>query len=105
MVLHSFLGILGSQSFDIAEDGARIFAGVIIEELYGPANDIYAIGKAGAVPGDVIKSLDGVKIKTLDQLITILRSRRAGEEITLEILRADKIIILMFELDLRPSDI
>ena len=105
MVLHSFLGILGSQSFDIAEDGARIFAGVIIEELYGPANDIYAIGKAGAVPGDVIKSLDGVKIKTLDQLITILRSRRAGEEITLEILRADEIIILMFELDLRPSDI
>ena len=105
MVLHSFLGILGSQSFDIAEDGARIFAGVIIEELYGPANDIYAIGKAGAVPGDVIKSLDGVKIKTLDQLITILRSRRAGEEITLEILRADEIIILIFELDLRPSDI
>ena len=104
-VLHSFLGILGSQNFDTAEDGARIFAGVKIEELYGPANDIYAIGKAGAIPGDIIKSLDGVKIKTLDQLITILRSRRAGEEISLEILRDDETIILMFELDLRPSDI
>ena len=104
-VLHSFLGILGSQNFDTAEDGARIFAGVKIEELYGPANDVYAIGKAGAIPGDIIKSLDGVKIKTLDQLITILRSRRAGEEISLEILRDGETIILMFELDLRPSDI
>ena len=104
-VLHSFLGILGSQSYDIAKDGARIFAGVKIEELYGPANDIYAIGKAGAVPGDIIKSLDGTKIKTLDQLITILRSKRAGQEITLEILRDSELIILMFKLDLRPSDI
>ena len=105
MVLHSFLGILGSQNFDIAEDGARIFAGVKIEELYGPANDVYAIGKAGAIPGDIIKSLDGREIRTLDQLITILRGRRAGEEVTIEILRDGEMIKLIFELDLRPSDI
>ena len=105
MVLHSFLGILGSQNFDIAEDGARIFAGVKIEELYGPANDVYAIGKAGAIPGDIIKSLDGKKIRTLDQLITILRHRRAGEQVTIEILRDGEMIKLIFELDLRPSDI
>ena len=56
-VLHAFLGILGAQYFEVADDGARIFSGVVIEELYGPANDIYAIGKAGALPGDVIKKL------------------------------------------------
>ena len=105
MVSHSFLGILGSQSYDIAKDGARIFAGVKIEELYGPAYDMYAIGKAGAAPGDIIKSLDGANIKTLDQLITILRSKRAGQEITLEILRDSELIILIFKLDLRPSDL
>ncbi len=104
-VLHSFLGILGSQNFDTAEDGARIFAGVKIEELYGPANDVYAIGKAGALPGDIIRSLDGTKIKTLDQLITLLRARRAGEKVTIEILRGEEVIELVFELDLRPSDI
>ena len=104
-VLHSFLGILGSQNFDVAEDGARIFAGVKIEELYGPANDVYAIGKAGALPGDIIKSLDGRELRTLDQLITMLRSKRAGEQVKIEILRDGEIIILMFELDLRPSDI
>ncbi len=104
-VLHSFLGILGSQNFDTAEDGARIFAGVKIEELYGPANDVYAIGKAGALPGDIIRSLDGTRIKTLDQLITLLRARRAGEKVTIEILRGEEVIELIFELDLRPSDI
>ena len=104
-VLHSFLGILGTQNFDAAEDGARIFAGVKIEELYGPANDVYAIGKAGALPGDIIRSLDGTKIKTLDQLITLLRARRAGEKVTIEILRGEEVIELVFELDLRPSDI
>ena len=54
-ILHAFLGILGAQHFDIAEDGARVFSGVFIQELYGPGGEIFAIGKAGALPGDVIK--------------------------------------------------
>ena len=103
-VLHAFLGILGAQYFEVADDGARIFAGVVIEELYGPANDIYAIGKAGALPGDVIKKINDINITTLDQLITILRSKRAGDRIIVEILRGANTIILDFTLDLRPSD-
>ena len=104
-VLHAFLGILGAQYFEVADDGARIFSGVVIEELYGPANDIYAIGKAGALPGDVIKKINDINITTLDQLITILRSKRAGDPITVEILRGANAIILDFTLDLRPSDV
>ena len=104
-VLHAFLGILGAQYFEVADDGARIFSGVVIEELYGPANDIYAIGKAGALPGDVIKKINDKNITTLDQLITILRSKRAGDPITVEILRGANTIILDFTLDLRPSDV
>ena len=104
-VLHAFLGILGAQYFEVAEDGARIFSGVLIEELYGPANDIYAIGKAGALPGDVIKKINDIDISTLDQLITILRNKRAGDAITVEILRSGNTIILDFTLDLRPSDV
>lgn len=104
-VLHAFLGILGAQYFEVADDGARIFSGVVIEELYGPANDIYAIGKAGALPGDVIKKINDINITTLDQLITILRSKRAGDRITVEILRGANTIILDFTLDLRPSDV
>ena len=104
-VYHSFLGILGAQHFEVAEDGARIFSGVVIQELYGPANDIYAIGKAGALPGDIIKKVNGKNIKTLDGLISLLRSKKAGDEISIEITRNGQAIILEFLLDLRPSDV
>ncbi len=104
-VLHAFLGILGAQYFEVAEDGARVFSGVYIEELYGPSNDMYAIGKAGALPGDIIKKVNENSVKTLDQLITILRSMRAEDPITIEILRDGNSLVLEFQLDLRPSDI
>ena len=104
-VLHAFLGILGAQYFEVADDGARIFSGVVIEELYGPADDIYAIGKAGALSGDVIKKVNDIDITTLYQLISILRNKRAGDAITVEILRGENIITLDFTLDLRPSDV
>ena len=104
-VFHAFLGILGAQYFEVAEDGARIFSGVYIEELYGATNDMYAIGKAGALPGDIIKKIDNKTVKTLDQLITILRRMRAEDEVKIEILRDGNTITLEFKLDLRPSDI
>ena len=104
-VYHAFLGILGAQHYEGAEDGAIIFSGVKIQELYGPANDIYAIGKAGAMPGDIIKKVNGKNIKTLDGLITLLRSKKAGDEISIEITRNDQVITLEFLLDLRPSDV
>ena len=104
-VFHAFLGILGAQYFEVAEDGARIFSGVYIEELYGATNDMYAIGKAGALPGDIIKKIDNKPVKTLDQLITILRRMRAEDEVKIEILRDGNTITLEFKLDLRPSDV
>ena len=104
-ILHAFLGILGAQHFDTAEDGARIFSGVYIQELYGPGGELFAIGKAGAQPGDVIKKINGETVRTLDGLITILRTKRAGQQVEIEILRESQKITLVFELDLRPSDV
>jgi len=104
-ILHAFLGILGAQHFDTAQDGARVFSGVIIQELYGPGNEVFAIGKAGALPGDIIKEINGKNVKTLDGLITVLRQKRAGDTVEIEILRNTQSITLVFELDLRPSDV
>ena len=104
-ILHAFLGILGAQHFDTAEDGARVFSGVIIQELYGPGNEVFAIGKAGALAGDIIKKINGVNVKTLDGLITVLRQKRAGDTVEIEIFRNSQTITLVFELDLRPSDV
>ena len=70
-----------------------------------PANDIYAIGKAGALPGDIIKKVNGKNIKTLDGLISFLRGKKAGDEISIEIIRNGQTITLEFLLDLRPSDV
>tara|TARA_B100001564_G_scaffold223327_1_gene188243 strand:- start:6 stop:1214 length:1209 start_codon:yes stop_codon:yes gene_type:complete len=104
-ILHAFLGILGAQHFDTADDGARVFSGVFIQELYGPGDDEFAIGKAGAMSGDIIKKINGINVKTLDGLITVLRQKRAGDSVEIEILRNSQIITLVFDLDLRPSDV
>ena len=104
-ILHAFLGILGAQHFDTADDGARVFSGVLIQELYGPGNEVFAIGKAGASAGDIIKKINGINVKTLDGLITVLRQKRAGDTVEIEILRNSQTITLVFELDLRPSDV
>ena len=104
-ILHAFLGILGAQHFDTADDGARIFSGVLIQELYGPGNEVFAIGKAGASAGDIIKKINGINVKTLDGLITVLRQKRAGDTVEIEIQRNSQTITLVFELDLRPSDV
>ena len=104
-ILHAFLGILGAQHFETADDGARIFSGVLIQELYGPGNEVFAIGKAGASAGDIIKKINGINVKTLDGLITVLRQKRAGDTVEIEIQRNSQTITLVFELDLRPSDV
>ena len=49
--------------------------------------------------------INDINISTLDQLITILRNKRAGDAITVEILRGGNTITLDFTLDLRPSDV
>ena len=104
-ILHAFLGILGTQHFETADDGARVFSGVLIQELYGPGGELFAIGKAGALPSDVIKKINGKSVKTLDGLITVLRTKRAGDQVEIEIQRDSQIITLVFQLDLRPSDV
>ena len=104
-ILHAFLGILGAQHFETAADGARVFSGVYIQELYGPGGEIFAIGKAGALPGDVIKTINGESVKTLDGLITVLRTKRAGDQVEIQIMRDAQAITLVFQLDLRPSDV
>ena len=82
-----------------------MFSGVIIQELYGPGGETFAIGKAGALPGDVIKTINGENVKTLDGLITILRTKRAGDQVEIQIMRDSQAITLVFQLDLRPSDV
>ena len=51
------------------------------------------------------KKVNGKNIKTLDGLISFLRGKKAGDEISIEIIRNGQTITLEFLLDLRPSDV
>jgi S1-C subfamily serine protease len=83
-VSHAQLGIRGGTYF--AEDeGARYPVGVLVDDVTGGS----AYELSGGLVNDVIVSLDGVPIDTLERLLTELRRHRAGEESIVHITRSD----------------
>jgi S1-C subfamily serine protease len=88
-VEHAFLGITGSTAF-AREDGAQYPAGVLVEDIVrdGPYQT------AGGQINDVIVSIDDTSVTTLNEMLTTLRSHRAGEEIDLRVRRGDSELAL-----------
>ena len=83
-VNHAQLGIRGGTYF--AEDGgAQYPVGVLVDEM--TAGDAYE--QSGGEVNDVIVSLDGAPIDTLERLLTELRKHRAGEEAIVRVTRSD----------------
>jgi S1-C subfamily serine protease len=78
---HAFLGISGVTSFDSAADGARVAAGVEIGSIDG----VSAAAAAGLSVGDVITSIDGLPVETMDELIVALRVRFPGDDVELTV--------------------
>lgn len=75
---HAFLGIVGATTFDTAADGARVAAGVQIASVEpGTPAD-----QAGLARGDVITSVDGEPIETMDELVIVLRYQGAGDSLS-----------------------
>lgn len=72
----AFIGIEGED----AQDGK----GVVVRTVTsgGPAN------LAGLQPGDIVRSLDGKDINSMDGLVTALLQRKAGDEVDLQVDRA-----------------
>ncbi|MEX0796130.1 MAG: trypsin-like peptidase domain-containing protein [Acidimicrobiia bacterium] len=83
-VAHAVLGIQGETAF-ATSDGAGFPVGVLVTDILG--NSAYET--AGGQVNDVIISIDALSIDTLDELLTHIRSLRAGEVATMEILRGD----------------
>ena len=80
-VEHAFLGISGVTSFEAAADGARVASGVEI----GSIGDGSAAATAGLSAGDVITSIDGLSVETMDELIVALRVRFPGDDVELTV--------------------
>ena len=76
---HALLGILGSTSYESIEDSGVMPVGVTVEEV----TESSAAADAGIAVGQVIASVDGVPVRTMDELITALRHHSAGETVTI----------------------
>lgn len=83
-VNHAQLGIKAGTYF-VEESGAEYPVGVLVEEV--TAGSGYE--QSGGQVNDVIVSLDGTPIDTLQRLLTELRKHRAGEESIVGVTRSD----------------
>jgi S1-C subfamily serine protease len=88
-VRHALLGITGETAW-AQEDGAEFPVGVLVEAVAAGS----AYEEAGGQVNDVIVSVDGVQLTTIDSLLARLRRLRAGDTVPLNILRGDAEITL-----------
>ena len=100
-VQHAFLGIVGENAFELTEDDARLPTGARIASVE-PGS---AIGAAGAQPGDTIVTLDGTSVANMNELVAMLRTYRAGETVSVALLRGDEAVEILVILDRRPDDL
>ena len=100
-VQHAFLGISGvsitssmSESLNLPTD-----TGVLIQAVSGPAKKAGVKGGDTQVTlgqndlvlgGDVLTGINGKKVKSMDDVISIIDSKKPGDTVTLELLRGQK---------------
>ena len=98
---HAFLGITGSTHFEIEIDGAVAPAGVAVASVIEDT----AADAAGLLVGDIIESVDGQQVTTMNGLVVRLRFYRVGDVAKLQLLRNGEIVLLDLELLERPAGV
>jgi putative serine protease PepD len=83
VVHHAQLGIQGETAL-ADSDGAEYPVGVRVTRV----NPGSAYEAAGGQTNDVITAIDGVPVTSMETLLTDLRTRRAGEAVTMAVTRA-----------------
>jgi putative serine protease PepD len=79
----AFLGITGGTTFNTADDGALVPAGVEI----GSVDPVGAAVGAGLQAGDLIISFEGEEIEVMQDLIILLRRSHVGDAVELTVER------------------
>lgn len=98
---HAFLGIKGSTHFELEIDGAVAPAGVAVASVIEDT----AADAAGLEVGDIIESVGGQPVTTMDGLVVKLRFYRVGDIAELQILRNGELVLLDMELLERPEGV
>lgn len=98
---HAFLGVTGSTFFEQEPDGATIPTGV---EVAGVIDDT-AAALAGIEVGDVIRSVGGDPVTTMEQLVVDLRFYRVDETVNVVVDRSGEQMTLALTLLERPEEL
>jgi putative serine protease PepD len=98
VVHHAFIGVEVQAAFTDQGD-AQVPEGAQILSFLGDTG----IEGSGAMVGDVITAIDGRHVKGTDDLIAILRTMRAGQTVTLTLLRDGSPIEITAQLAQRPE--
>lgn len=96
-VRHAFLGIRGETAESISDQGGLVPTGAEITSFVEGS----AIEEAGARVGDVIVAVDGIEVGSIDELVSLLRRMRAGQDVTVTVARGDSRLDLDVTLGLR----
>ncbi len=115
-VQHAYLGITGvsitsamSQSLNLPTD-----KGVLIQRATGPAKkagvkggdtQVTLGGSNLVLGGDVLTGIAGKKVKSMDDVISIIDSKKPGDQVTLDLLRGQKRRTATVTLANRPQSV
>ena len=98
---HPFLGIEGTTYFRQETDGSTVPAGVAVGSVFEDT----AAESAGIETGDIILSVAGEPLTTMEQLVVVLRFYRVGEIVELEIDRGGIPLTIPVTLMERPEGV
>ena len=102
-VRHGFIGIYGADYVETADDGAITPAGAEIAKLWD-GDEESAAGDAGFLANDVIVSVEGAAVTTMEDLVVELRLFHVGDAVRITVLRDGTSISAVVILDERPED-
>ncbi|NNC93040.1 MAG: PDZ domain-containing protein [Acidimicrobiia bacterium] len=97
---HGFLGILGTTQLASQADGGQAPVGVLVSQLL----DGSSAGFSGIEAGDIITTVDGRGVTTMEGLISKLRRFGPGDQVDVEIRRGGTAINVTLELGDRTED-
>jgi S1-C subfamily serine protease len=100
-VKHSFIGIYGSDYVTTADDGALAPGGAEISDF---VEDESAAAEAGLQVGDAIVDVEGVEIRTMEDLVVQLRLFHVGDRVSVTVDRDGTPVTATVTLTERPDD-